>query len=41
MDFRQLEYILAVCDNKTLTKASEEVFISPSALSQSIAGNSL
>ena len=37
MDFRQLEYVVALADLRVLAKASERVFVTVSALSQSIA----
>ena len=36
MDFRQLEYIIAIADEHTLLAASKKLFLSPSALSQHI-----
>ncbi len=37
MDFRQLEYVIAIEQEKTLLAAAERLFLSPSALSQHIA----
>lgn len=37
MDFRQLEYVVALADLGMLSRASERVFVTASALSQSIA----
>lgn len=36
MDFRQLEYVIAVAQERTLLAAAEKLFLSPSALSQHI-----
>lgn len=36
MDFKQLEYVLCVAEEKSLLGASEKLFISPSALSQHV-----
>lgn len=36
MDFRQLEYVIAIEQEKTLLAAAERLFLSPSALSQHI-----
>ncbi|WP_129691338.1 LysR family transcriptional regulator [Gottfriedia acidiceleris] len=37
MNFNQLEYILEVANEKSISKAAEKIHISPSAISQSIA----
>ena len=34
MDTRQIEYIIAIAEEKTLSRAAERLFISQSALSQ-------
>ena len=36
MNFEQMEYILTVANEKSITKAAEKLFISPSGMSQSI-----
>jgi len=36
MDFRQLEYVITISREHTLSAASEKLFLSPSALSQHI-----
>ncbi|MDL2229443.1 LysR family transcriptional regulator [Treponema sp. OttesenSCG-928-L16] len=38
MDTRQLEYILAIAEGKSLSRAAEQLFLSQSALSQQLAG---
>ena len=35
MDFRQLEYIVAIAENKSISKAAETLFISQSGLTSS------
>ena len=36
MDFRQLEYIVAIAENKSISKAAETLFISQSGLNQQL-----
>lgn len=36
MDFRQLEYIVAIAENKSISKAAESLFISQSGLNQQL-----
>ena len=36
MDTKQLEYILAIEEEKSITKAAERLYITPSALSQQL-----
>ena len=38
MDFRQLEYIVAIAENKSISKAAETLFISQSGLNQQPTG---
>lgn len=34
MNLKELEYVVAIADEKSLTKAAERLFITPSALTQ-------
>ena len=36
MDFRQLEYIVSIAENKSISKAAESLFISQSGLNQQL-----
>lgn len=38
MEFRHLEYFLAVCEHPSITKAAESLYISQQALSRCIQG---
>lgn len=36
MNLKELEYVVAIADEKSLTKAAERLFITPSALTQQV-----